>query len=130
LLRDRHGQWTYQFCVVVDDIHDMCSLIIRGQDLLDSTSRQILLGKLLGRTDPAVFAHHALLTDTSGHKLSKRTLATGLEHWRSQGITASQLLGLAAVRAGLVKTPEGQRPPAEVEPWQLAGFFSGLIIDN
>ena len=129
LLRDRHGHWTYQFCVVVDDLHDECTLVIRGQDLLESTARQIQLGKLLGRSSPAVFAHHGLLTDPSGHKLSKRTLATGIEHWRSQGVTPAQLLAKVATLAGLIQNPAPDGT-SELQVEQLGGLFAGLVIDT
>ncbi len=49
LLKDRHGQWTYQFAVTVDDMRHGVNLIVRGEDLLDSTGRQIRLARLLGR---------------------------------------------------------------------------------
>ncbi len=60
-VRDVFGQWTYQFCVTVDDLHDGVNLIVRGEDLLPSTGRQWLLARLLGRTEPFVTAHHPLL---------------------------------------------------------------------
>ncbi|MEP6687960.1 MAG: glutamate--tRNA ligase family protein, partial [Gemmatimonadales bacterium] len=47
LLRDRLGRWTYQFAVVVDDLRHGVDLVIRGEDLVESTGRQILLGRLL-----------------------------------------------------------------------------------
>jgi glutamyl-tRNA synthetase/glutamyl-Q tRNA(Asp) synthetase len=72
LLRDRNGLYTYQLCVVVDDLHDGINVVIRGQDLLSSTARQILLGQLLGRPEPPLFLHHPLLLDADGRKLSKR----------------------------------------------------------
>lgn len=85
LLRDRHGQWTYQFAVVVDDFRHGCNLIIRGEDLLASTGRQILLAQVLGRADAIRFLHHPLLTDADGLKLSKRTLAEGIRAHRERG---------------------------------------------
>ncbi len=52
LLRDRDGNWTYQFAVTVDDLRQGVTLVIRGADLLSSTGRQVLLAQMLGRTDP------------------------------------------------------------------------------
>ena len=49
LLRDRAGNWTYQFAVTVDDWQQGVDLVIRGMDLLPSTGRQIRLARLLGR---------------------------------------------------------------------------------
>lgn len=48
LARDRSGNWTYQFAVVVDDLAQGVDVVIRGEDLLTSTGRQIQLGGLLG----------------------------------------------------------------------------------
>ncbi len=72
VIRDAMGQWTYQFCVVVDDMHDDVGVIIRGEDLLSSTGRQWLLGKSLGRVAPAVTLHHPLVLGDDSRKLSKR----------------------------------------------------------
>ena len=49
LVRDRDGNWTYQFAVTVDDMDQGVTLVIRGDDLLASTGRQIQLARLLGR---------------------------------------------------------------------------------
>ena len=49
LVRDREGNWTYQFAAAVDDWQQGVTLVIRGDDLLESTGRQIQLARLLGR---------------------------------------------------------------------------------
>jgi glutamyl/glutaminyl-tRNA synthetase len=72
VIRDALGQWTYQLCVVVDDTVHGVNLVIRGNDLVTSTGRQLLLARLLGRTEPIVTAHHPLLLDGEGKKISKR----------------------------------------------------------
>lgn len=72
VIRDADGQWTYQFSVVVDDLHDDIGVIIRGDDLLASTGRQWLVAELLGRTAPPLTLHHPLVVDDAGRKLSKR----------------------------------------------------------
>ena len=48
-MRDRLGNWTYQFAVTVDDYAQKITDVIRGVDLLPSTGRQIRLARLLGR---------------------------------------------------------------------------------
>jgi glutamyl-tRNA synthetase/glutamyl-Q tRNA(Asp) synthetase len=104
LLRDRSGNWTYQFAVTVDDAAQHIDVVIRGQDLLASTGRQLQLAALLGRAAPPVYAHHALVLHADGSKLSKSTHATGLRELRAAGWTAAQVLGDAAYRAGLQPT--------------------------
>jgi len=92
LLRDRLGQWTYQFSVVVDDLQEGIDWIVRGEDLLDSTARQISLGQLLGREKTAQFLHHPLLSDSNGKKLSKRELSRSIRQDRLDGISPEQIL--------------------------------------
>jgi glutamyl-tRNA synthetase/glutamyl-Q tRNA(Asp) synthetase len=118
LLRDRHGNWTYQFCVVVDDHLQGVNLVIRGDDLLDSTGRQILLGEMLGRTTPPVFLLHPLLFGPlPGVKLSKRDHAAGLDQLRDAGYSRERVLGEAAFRTGLIPSAR------EIGPADLATLF-------
>ena len=101
LLRDRKGNWTYQFAVTVDDFEENVSLVIRGNDLLSSTGRQLRLARLLGRTAPPIFIHHDLVRDAAGRKLSKRDNSRGVRELRRRGRSPEQVLGLAAWAAGL-----------------------------
>ena len=64
--RDRVGNWTYGFCVVVDDQRHGVDLVIRGRDLLDATPVQLRLARLLGRETPPSFLHHPLVRRVSG----------------------------------------------------------------
>lgn len=105
LLRDRHGCWSYQFAVTVDDLVHGVNLVIRGEDLIDSTGRQVMVAKLLGRETPPVFLHHPLIAAPDGAKLSKRDFAKGLRDYRAEGRSAASVLGEAAWRVGLL--PEG-----------------------
>ncbi len=87
VIRDAQGQWTYQFCVVVDDLHHGVNLMVRGEDLVTSTGRQFLLGQLLGRTTPFVTVHHPLLYARDGRKLSKRDRSETVRAMRERGMT-------------------------------------------
>ena len=102
LLHERSGQWSYQFCVVVDDIRHGIDLVIRGEDLLDSTGRQIRLARLLGRSRPPDFLHHPLILDDQGEKLSKRTAAGPIRELRAAGRSPESVFGEAAHRVGLI----------------------------
>ena len=101
LLRDRLGNWTYQCVATIDDMVQGVTLVVRGQDLLASTGRQIRLARLLGRTVPAAFAHHPLVMKSETQKLSKSDGDSGIRDLRSQGWSASDVLGHAAGIAGL-----------------------------
>jgi glutamyl-tRNA synthetase/glutamyl-Q tRNA(Asp) synthetase len=96
VVRDRAGNWTYQFCVVIDDIDQEIDLIIRGQDLLTSTARQMALRNLISPQAAGVtFAHHSLLQNPDGAKLSKRAHSEGIKILRERGFSASETRALA-----------------------------------
>lgn len=98
LLRDRLGNWTYQFAVTVDDWQQGIDLVIRGVDLLASTGRQIRIARLLGRDRPPVFLHHRLIMKSPDQKLSKSDRDTGVRDLRSDGWTAAQVVEAACAR--------------------------------
>jgi glutamyl/glutaminyl-tRNA synthetase len=102
LLRDRTGNWTYQFSVVVDDERHDVDLVVRGEDLLSSTGRQIRLSRMLGRQRPPVFLHHPLIRKADGAKLSKSSGDTGVRELRRAGASPEMVLGRAAWLTGLV----------------------------
>ena len=91
LIRDRLGNWTYQFGAAVDDYRQGIDLVIRGQDLLPSTGRQIRLARLLGRERPPEFRHHPLIMKSPGQKLSKSDGDTGVRELRARGCTPEQV---------------------------------------
>lgn len=92
LIRDRLGNWTYQFAAVVDDAWEDVDLVIRGVDLLESTGRQIYLARLLGREVPPTFMHHPLIMKEPGQKLSKSDRDTGIRDLRAAGWTRERVL--------------------------------------
>jgi glutamyl-tRNA synthetase/glutamyl-Q tRNA(Asp) synthetase len=100
LVRDRHGNWTYQFAVVVDDCLQGITHVVRGEDLLDSTGRQIQLARLLGRATPPAFLHHPLIMKTPSQKLSKSGRDTGVRELRENGWTAAQVIDRAMALGG------------------------------
>ena len=92
LARDRDGQWTYQFAATVDDLVQGVTLVIRGDDLLASTGRQLQLARLLGRVEPPEFLHHPLIMKSASQKLSKADGDTGIRELRAQGWTPAQVI--------------------------------------
>ena len=110
---DRLGNWTYQFAVTVDDFLQGVTLVIRGEDLLPSTGRQIMLARLLGRAQPPQFYHHSLILKPNGEKLSKAAKDTGIRELRLRGESPGLVLGRAAHTVGLI--PElRELPPADM----------------
>jgi glutamyl-tRNA synthetase/glutamyl-Q tRNA(Asp) synthetase len=124
LLRDRLGQWTYQLAVVVDDWRHEVDLVVRGEDLLPSTGRQIRLGRLLGRITPPVFLHHPLIRKPGGDKLSKSAGDTGVRELRAAGASPAEVLGRAAAFTGLLPRARA------IGPNDLAKLFAaGYDLD-
>ena len=104
-IRDREGQWTYQFAVCVDDIDEGITHIVRGEDIRSSTARQIALREALGAKEPPIYLHHALISDSTGKKLSKRELAYSLRQEREAGTSPETLLGRVCFKAKLQESP-------------------------
>lgn len=117
LIRDRSGNWTYQFAVTVDDFDQGVTTVIRGEDLLASTGRQLALARLIGRTDPPQFLHHPLIRRLDGAKLSKSSGDTGVRELRAAGLSPEDVIARAthAVPSGL-QLPHQVHPPAEPLP--------------
>jgi len=118
LVRDRDGHWTYQFAVSVDDWRDDVTLVIRGEDLLSSTGRQLRLAKMLGRARMPLFLHHPLIVKPSGEKLSKANHDSGVRELRARGVSSAEVIGRAATAAGL--NPSG----APVEAANVRSLFA------
>ncbi len=100
LVRDRHGNWTYQFAVTVDDWTQGIDVVVRGTDLLASTGRQIRIARLLGRSEPPRFLHHPLIMKTPQQKLSKSDGDTGVRDLRARGWDRLQVIEAARLSAG------------------------------
>ena len=107
------GYWAYQLAVVADDAEQGVTHIVRGQDLLVSTPRQIYLQQCLGVPTPQ-YAHLPLLTNAQGQKWSKQTLAPALDLNRRE-----QLLRQVFRYLNLSEAPETDRP-AELLDWAVA----------
>jgi glutamyl-tRNA synthetase/glutamyl-Q tRNA(Asp) synthetase len=105
LLRDRDGNWTYHFAVVVDDIDQHVTHIIRGEDLQSSTERQLRLRRMLGDQEVPIYVHHPLILKPNGDKLSKSAGDTGVRELRRAGVTAADVIGRAAAAVHLFDTP-------------------------
>jgi len=100
LVRDRLGNWSYQFAATVDDHLQRITDVIRGVDLLPSTGRQIRLARMLGRETPPRFWHHPLVMKSATQKLSKSDGDSGIRDLREAGWTAAQVLAKARDLSG------------------------------
>ncbi len=105
----RDGCAAYQLAVVVDDATSQISHILRGDDLLSSTLRQIQLQEALGLPTPHYF-HVPLVTDQRGLRLAKRHDSLSLDALRQSGISARSIVSWAATSAGLTGSPARTAP--------------------
>lgn len=103
VLRRADGIWAYQLAVVVDDAEAGISEVIRGEDLLWSTPRQIALYRALGHPLPR-FAHVGLVLDGAGNRLASRHSAVSISSLREAGRSAEQVIGQLACSLGLTAT--------------------------
>lgn len=103
ILQRRDGLFAYQLAVVVDDAFGQVSHIVRGSDLLESTSRQIYLQQQLGAPTPH-YSHLPVITNAQGQKLSKQNHAPPLlaEYATDNLRRALQFLNQPAPPAALV----------------------------
>jgi glutamyl-tRNA synthetase len=95
----------YQLAVVVDDAAQGVTEVVRGDDLLPSTPRQLLLYQALGLTPPC-FVHVPLVVGPDGRRLAKRHGDTRLSALRESGVRPEMLLGLLAWSCGWMTTIE------------------------
>ena len=100
LVGRRGGSAGYQLAVVVDDAAQDVTEVFRGNDLLSSTARQILLLDALGLPHPQWY-HAPLVTDRMGERLAKRVDSLSLRALREAGVPARAVLGWIARSAGM-----------------------------
>jgi len=89
------GTPTYNFCVVVDDIDMQINHVIRGDDHVNNTPRQINIFHALGATPP-VFAHLPTVLNEQGEKMSKRHGATAVMGYRDEGYLPEAIINYLA----------------------------------
>jgi glutamyl-tRNA synthetase len=93
----------YQLAVVVDDLHDGITEVLRGDDLLPSAARQQLLYRALGFQPPR-WVHVPLVVDSRGRRLAKRTDALSLVELRQRGVQARDIVAWVANSIGVETT--------------------------
>jgi glutamyl-tRNA synthetase len=89
------GAPTYNFCVVVDDIDMRITHVIRGDDHVNNTPRQINIFRALG-VEPPVFAHLPTVLNENGEKMSKRHGAKPITQYRDEGFLPEAMVNYLA----------------------------------
>jgi glutamyl-tRNA synthetase len=113
------GVAAYQLATVVDDHHQSVTEVVRGDDLLRSTARQVLLYHALKLTPPR-YLHVPLVLDDAGHRMAKRRDSTRLAALREAGVDAARVIGALAASCGWAKPGEKLVPSELVARFDLA----------
>jgi glutamyl-tRNA synthetase len=106
------GVASYQLAVALDDAAMEITDVVRGDDLLPSTARQILLYRAMGLPLPR-FAHVPLVVGDDGERLAKRHGAPSLGELRERGVDPAAVVGMLAAISGLAP-PDARVRPAEL----------------
>ena len=100
VVASKAGMPAYQLAVVVDDARQGVTDVVRGDDLLNSTARQVLLQRLLGLGEPPRYCHVPLVVGEDGRRLAKRHGDTRLAKYRESGVAPERVVGLLAKWSG------------------------------
>lgn len=92
----KRAQPAYQLAVVVDDHRQGVTRVVRGDDLLDSAARQLLLYRALGYAPEPSYTHLPLVRGGDGRRLAKRHGDTRVAHYRGLGAAPERVIGLIA----------------------------------
>lgn len=120
VLRRADGVHAYQLAVVIDDAAMGITHVLRGDDLLASTPRQLYLYRLLGLRPPT-FTHVPLLISPDGHRLSKRQRGLALAALRAAGTAPEEVIGYLAYLAGLIP---------DRHPVAAGDLIAGFAVDK
>lgn len=119
VVRRSDGLYAYQLAVVVDDAAMAIDEVVRGDDLLDSTGRQLLLYEALGLRAPR-FGHVPLLRGPDGARLSKRHRGITVRELREAGFQPREIIGRLAQLLGLRESASAIGASELIEGFHLA----------
>lgn len=116
VLRRGDDVFAYQLVVALDDALMRVTDVVRADDLLASTPRQILLLRLLGfaERDLPRYAHVPLVVASDGERLAKRTRGSTIRELRERGLSREEIIGELACGLGLVSGAPGRMTPHDV----------------
>ncbi len=118
----------YNFAVVVDDYDMRISHVIRGEDHIANTPKQILISRALGFPEP-IFAHLPLILDPDRSKMSKRHSATSIKEYREMGYLPDALLNFMTLLGWHPEDDKEKMPLAEiVEKFDMARVQKGGAV--
>ena len=115
------GMPTYNFAVVIDDIEMEITHVIRGEEHLSNTPRQILIFEALGQTLPQ-FAHVSLILNAEGRKMSKRDGHTSVADYQARGYLPEAVVNFIALL--------GWSPKGEQEFFSMEELKTAFSLNN
>ncbi|MFY9263169.1 MAG: tRNA glutamyl-Q(34) synthetase GluQRS [Actinomycetaceae bacterium] len=125
VVRRGDGIFAYNFAAIVDDADAGVTQVVRGDDLLPSTPRQVYMQQVLGVSTPQ-YAHVPLVLNTAGQRLAKRDGAVTLRELGELGWSPADIVQLLAVSLGMTPVRSAAEflevfDPVELprEPWKL-----------
>jgi glutamyl-tRNA synthetase len=118
VVRRADGLFAYQLAVAVDDARMRITHVLRGDDLLSSTPRQILVLRALGKAAPEYF-HVPLVVGADGERLQKRHGDVTISGLRAQGVRPARIVGELAYLSGLAKAGADATPADLVPSFRL-----------
>ncbi len=128
VIKRADGLFAYQLAVVVDDIAQGVTDVVRGADLLDSSTRQIYLFQQQNSAPPKYW-HVPLLMDAQGQRMAKRDGSDSIEEWRKSSRTAEQLIADLAISLGLISKQSTEITATELlGSLTLDSFVKTLIV--
>jgi glutamyl-tRNA synthetase len=120
LIANKQGIASYQLAVNVDDHLQQVTDVIRGDDLLSSTARQMLIREALGMTENLRYWHLPLVVGKDGLRLAKRHCDTRIGMYRQLGVQPERLIGLIAHWSGRT----------ELSPMSVDEFLNWFDIEQ
>lgn len=122
------GLAAYQLAVVIDDAEAGVTEIVRGDDLLDSTPRQLLLQDLLGLQPRPRYWHLPLVVGPDGRRLAKRHGDTRLSAYRALRVPPERILGLLGYWSGLLDQRRMTEIPQLMERFDIRRLPPGPVV--
>lgn len=117
---------SYQLAVVVDDAAAKVTQIVRGNDLLNSASRQLLLYRALGITNEPTYTHLPLIRGEDGRRLAKRHGDTRIEFYNEKGAGRERIIGIIAYWCKITQ----ERTPMSIQEFQERFTLDTLPTDD
>ncbi|MEM1424724.1 MAG: glutamate--tRNA ligase family protein [Planctomycetota bacterium] len=116
----KRGQPAYQLAVIVDDARQGITHVVRGDDLLPSTARQLAIAHALDLDWSPTFIHLPLVRGEDGRRLAKRHGDTRIDTYRERGVRPERIIALLAKWSGVPDPPERMTAKAFADAFDLS----------